>query len=232
MLTALVLLALAAADAPKAAPVADPTYIPQAGDRAVFDTQRKDEDGDPYLAWAVVSLDDFKTATRLTYEQNNDALDKLEDSHKILTFEPGTPVQILELAPIPMVRNGQAVGGVICASVQVLSGPSRGKTVYTTPGFLAQYVAGAVQPATTSEKRKTSKAVSRRKPPAEKKATAEAPAPDPAAQAASTLRIAQSLEKAGKTKGAVDFYRQLLKQYPASPQAKTAAERIKALEGK
>ena len=44
------------------------------------------------------------------------------------------------------------------------------------------------------------------------------------------LRMAQNLEKSGKADLALKSYRQLVKDYPGSPQAKTAAERIKALE--
>ena len=52
---------------------------------------------------------------------------------------------------------------------------------------------------------------------------------DPVEKAASLLKLGQSLEKAGKLTGALGYYRQVVKDYPATPSAKTAAERVKAL---
>ena len=49
-------------------------------------------------------------------------------------------------------------------------------------------------------------------------------------RAASQLKIAQNLEKTGKTAAALKYYKQIVKDYPGTPQAKTAAARIKALE--
>jgi hypothetical protein len=57
-------------------------------------------------------------------------------------------------------------------------------------------------------------------------------APDPVKRAASLLTIAKSLEKLKKTKAALDTYRQVVREYPQTPSAKEAGERIKALEGK
>jgi YHS domain-containing protein len=67
--------------------------------------------------------------------------------------------------------------------------------------------------------------------PRPKSESASAPkSSDPTAKAASLLRLGQALEKAGKTSGALDYYRQVVKDYPDSTQAKTAADRIKALK--
>lgn len=49
-------------------------------------------------------------------------------------------------------------------------------------------------------------------------------------KAASLLKLGQNLEKADKTTAALGYYRQVVKDYPGTPAAKTAAERIKALE--
>ncbi len=48
-------------------------------------------------------------------------------------------------------------------------------------------------------------------------------------KAAQLLKQAQNLEKAGKATGAVSYYRRVVKEYPDSPQAKLAADRIKSL---
>ncbi len=55
---------------------------------------------------------------------------------------------------------------------------------------------------------------------------------DPAAHATSLLKLGDNLEFAGNYEGALDFYRQIKTLYPALPQAKTAAERIKRITGK
>jgi YHS domain-containing protein len=52
-----------------------------------------------------------------------------------------------------------------------------------------------------------------------------------ASRAASQLQIAQNLEKSGKTAAALTYYKQIVKNYPGTAQAKTAAARIKALGG-
>jgi YHS domain-containing protein len=51
-----------------------------------------------------------------------------------------------------------------------------------------------------------------------------------AAKAATLLRLARTLERSGKTEQALANYRQVVKDYPDSSSAKTAADRIKALE--
>jgi YHS domain-containing protein len=50
-------------------------------------------------------------------------------------------------------------------------------------------------------------------------------------RAATLLRIAQNLEKDGKTDAALKNFRQIVKDFAGTPAAKTAAERIKALDG-
>ncbi|SIN74921.1 YHS domain-containing protein [Singulisphaera sp. GP187] len=57
------------------------------------------------------------------------------------------------------------------------------------------------------------------------------PAAKASTKAASQLRLAQNLEKSGKTAAALQYYRDLVKDYAGTPEAKTAATRIKALAG-
>ncbi len=67
--------------------------------------------------------------------------------------------------------------------------------------------------------------------PATKKQAGTAPSND-TARAASLLRISQNLEKNGGTAAALTYYRRIVKDYPNTPAAKTARERIKALGGR
>ncbi|MDR3635214.1 MAG: YHS domain-containing protein [Isosphaeraceae bacterium] len=50
-----------------------------------------------------------------------------------------------------------------------------------------------------------------------------------AAKAAALLKSGQNLEKSGKTAAALKYYQDIVKKYPDTPQAKTAAARIKAI---
>ncbi len=49
-------------------------------------------------------------------------------------------------------------------------------------------------------------------------------------RAATLLKRGQDLEKIDKTAAALGYYRQVVKDFPGTPAAKTAAERIKAIE--
>ncbi len=57
-------------------------------------------------------------------------------------------------------------------------------------------------------------------------------APTPEVKAAMELGSAKTLEKSRKIKQALDAYRRIVQEYPDSPQAKIAAERINALGSK
>lgn len=51
-----------------------------------------------------------------------------------------------------------------------------------------------------------------------------------ASRAASQLKIAENLEKTGKSAAALKYYKQIVKDYPGTPQATSAAARVKALD--
>jgi YHS domain-containing protein len=63
-----------------------------------------------------------------------------------------------------------------------------------------------------------------------KKDAAKTAATKLANRAATLLRIGQNLEKDGKSGAALKNFRQIVKDFPGTPAAKTAAERIKALD--
>ncbi len=61
--------------------------------------------------------------------------------------------------------------------------------------------------------------------------TAAKPAPSqPSTRAASLLQIGKNLEKSGKSSVALGYYKRIVKDYPDTPAAKTAKQRIKAIE--
>ncbi len=63
------------------------------------------------------------------------------------------------------------------------------------------------------------------------KKTAEKPAlSQPSTRAAGLLQVGQNLEKSGKSSLALGYYKRIVKDYPDTPAAKTAKQRIKAIE--
>ena len=65
---------------------------------------------------------------------------------------------------------------------------------------------------------------------ASKKAAGKTASSQPSARAASLLSIGQNLERSGKTDAALVNYKRIVKDYPDTPAAKTARQRIKAIE--
>jgi hypothetical protein len=66
--------------------------------------------------------------------------------------------------------------------------------------------------------------------PAQPKPERPKPAATPSSRAKSLLRSAQNLEKMEKLPAALKDYRQIIADFPDSPEAKTAAERLKKLD--
>lgn len=62
------------------------------------------------------------------------------------------------------------------------------------------------------------------------KGAKKAPPSSTANRAAGLLRIGQNLEKSGKTDAALGYYRRIVKDFAGTPAARTASQRIKALE--
>jgi YHS domain-containing protein len=61
--------------------------------------------------------------------------------------------------------------------------------------------------------------------------TAEKSAASPSStRAAGLLQVGQNLEKSGKTTAALGYYKRIVKDFPDTPAAKTAKQRIKAIE--
>jgi YHS domain-containing protein len=88
----------------------------------------------------------------------------------------------------------------------------------------------SAKPAKSMDKPSASASKSKEKAEAEEESAPKSkPAAKPADRAASLLKIAQNLEKAGKFAAALKNYREIVKSFPDAPAAKTAKERIKAL---
>jgi YHS domain-containing protein len=85
------------------------------------------------------------------------------------------------------------------------------------------------------EKETSRSSASKPKPEAAPAPAVEVPKTDAAgkdeARAASLLRLGQNLEKSGKTAVALSYYQRVVKEFPGTASARTAAARIKALGG-
>jgi YHS domain-containing protein len=85
-------------------------------------------------------------------------------------------------------------------------------------------------PAPVAEpKAKGTDPASKKKGESAKKKAEPKKADDPAAKAKSALRLGQALERQGNKAGAVSYYEKVVADYPDAPEAKVAAERLKAL---
>jgi hypothetical protein len=102
--------------------------------------------------------------------------------------------------------------------VRIIDGELAGQKRYVAEAFLAKPILAAEIPQRRPKPRLMQ--------PAAKLDDAKAH------KAAALLQSARNLEKAGKLDGAAKFYRQVMKDFPDLPEAKTAADRLRSLEKK
>jgi hypothetical protein len=214
--------------------VADKSYSPAVGDRAVL--YNADEKGEMFLIWAATTPAAFREYVKAEAMEDKKRVSELEKEEKVLVIdEDETPVVVLAVEPvaIPVSVEERGVRGVgaTAVGVRILDGPHKGLVLITTAGLVAR-----LRDAPEKTKGRRASATSKKKSPktaaAKKPAVAAPKTADPAARAASLLRLGQSLEKSGKSAGALEYYRKVVKDYPGTPQAKTASARIEALGGK
>lgn len=70
-------------------------------------------------------------------------------------------------------------------------------------------------------------AASKETPPAKSKGKPATKAVDPSARARSLLNLAKNSKRNGKPDVAAEYYRRIVKEFPGSPEAKTAADELK-----
>lgn len=206
-------------------PVVDRSYRPSVGDRAML--YNEDEKGESFLVWAAAAESGYREYLKAEAMSDDKRFGDLEKSGRIVHLDDETPVLVLEITSILAPLNRDQFADDTAAAVRVLAGPHKGR-VFLTP---VEHVV-RLRPAAAA------RAKARRPPAGAKKAprspagpTAKA-APDPSSRAASMLRLGQGLEKSGKAAGALEFYRKVVREFPDTAQAKTAAARIEALGGR
>jgi len=125
--------------------------------------------------------------------------------------------------PSRVSRFEDAFAGDVVDSTQGASPSTKGPK--TSPALTKKAGEAEASPETSA---------SDRKPPTKRAAQKDAAgtaASKQAARAAALLRLGQNLEKTGNRTAALSYFRQIVKDFPAAPAAKTAAQRIKALDG-
>ena len=210
-------------DTPKPKRVIDRSYVPAVGDRAVL--YAEDEKGEPLFLWASATPGGFKEYIKALGVEDEKRTEELEKQGTAIEMDDETPVVVLGIETIVAPVNAQQFVSETAASVRVLDGPNKGKVLLTPLELVTRLKTAADAP-------KGKRSAARKKAQKPKAADATVKPVDRAARAASQLRAAQNLEKAGKSAGALEFYRKIVKDYPGTPQAKTAAARIEALGGK
>ena len=97
--------------------------------------------------------------------------------------------------------------------VRILDGEFKDQVRFVPERFVAELIAAP-----------------RPKEAAKPRPTADLKPVTPEGLATSLLLAGEDLEKAGKIQGALEFYHRVVAEYPGTSQAKTAAERIEALD--
>jgi hypothetical protein len=143
---------------------------------------------------------------------NENMMTKFNDEKFIVYVRPRTEVAVVGLEDVGIkgIDQEKSLG---CASIRVLEGPWKGKTLYSP----AYQLTRLVERAPGRGERKVSGGMS------------AGTAPRPETTAAAMFASARSSERAGAPVEAIAQYRKLVAAQPASREATAAAERIRVL---
>jgi hypothetical protein len=195
--------------AEKAPLVPDPSWRPKAGDTA--SVYSKGLESVP-CATEYLYYPEFD---KLLRAKDNEGFEEMIAKGQVLFVKNGTPVRILE------VHENQFLAKHAVLEVRFQDGQAKGRKGFIDRVWVARLI----------------------ERPAERKAGPKASQPattkpelDPAEKAKregvrkldTLMRTAKALEKSN-IKGAIENYREVVKDFPDTPEAKAAAERIKAL---
>ncbi len=216
----------------------DKNYRPAIGDRVVL--YDEDEKGESLEIWATTTPEVFLEYLKAEAMENAKRSEQLEKEGKVLVLDDETPATIMAIDPVQVLLQTKQVeaenAGVgfgvqtasdVAVTVRILDGPHKGKLLYTSIDNITRF---KMEDDTAKGRRGSKKKTMVKQPKSAMGAPQPAKPLDATAKAASLLRLAQNLEKSGKRSGALEFYRKVITQYPNTPGAKTASERIKALE--
>jgi YHS domain-containing protein len=152
-------------------------------------------------------------------DEFNESPEKYLKKAALIAASPGAKSKTDQPAPSRVSRFEDAFAG------DVVDAPAM-KEKRPSTGGAAKTKTAKAEPTSDADEAKTpgaSKSASR-------KGTEKPAASQPFARAASLLRIGQNLEKSGKADAALGYYKRIVKDYADTPAAKTAKQRIKALD--
>lgn len=199
----------------------DPRWVPKPGDKATVN-----EAGSPggVSYFAFEEFQKFRSAKDQTGVQS--MLDKklvfpVPKGVGVLVLKRYQPERVFSTAPMSSEDYRAAVQSSILSGasrrvypleVRILDGERKDKVLFIAEDDIAKLIPVRVSPMIKLKEKPKPKPV------------------DPTARVKSLLRSAQILEKDGKTKGAVDYYKTVVKDYPKSEEAKVATARLKAIK--
>jgi hypothetical protein len=207
---------------------AEPNWVPMPGDRVDVIV-----DGAPAcndLEAVNEALNAIQANDRAGIEQllKSKRVEKLAKGTKVLVIANSRPAKVVSaprfadivdanrqmqaamLAPRPDFRK-------LPVEVRILDGELAGEKRYIPEMYMAKLIPDPDAPQRRAKPRLAKPAVPK-------------PEPVKADRASTLLQSARNLEKSGKVDGAVKFYRQVVKDFPDSAEAKTATERLRSLQ--
>jgi YHS domain-containing protein len=155
-------------------------------------------------------------------DEFNENPDKYIKKAALLLSSPAAKTKAGQPAPSRVSRFEDAFAGDVADPAESPSPKSKGKPESAPKAKIGDKAEATDETAATDEK---PAAKGTAKPKGE-----QSPAAKAAARAATLLRLGRSFEKDGKKEAALGYYRQIVKDFAKTASAKTAAERIKALD--
>jgi YHS domain-containing protein len=157
-------------------------------------------------------------------DEFNENPEKYIKKASLMAQSRGSEAKSGQPAPTRVSRFEDAFAGDVAEAPAMKTGGRSDKAPTTsTKTVKAKEVSGEPSDAAESGSATKNRSASRKNEP-------KTAASSPANRAASLLRIAQNLEKSGKTEAALKDYKRIVKDFAETPAAKTAKQRIRALE--
>jgi YHS domain-containing protein len=157
-------------------------------------------------------------------DEFNESPEKYIKKAGLMAQTRGAQGKSAQAAPARVSRFEDAFAGDVADAPAMKTGGRSAGAAKTS----AKASKGEEESAETSDAAKAGSAAKNKS--AARKSEAKTAASSSATRAASLLRIAQNLEKSGKTDAALQDYKRIVKDFAETPAAKTAKQRINALE--
>lgn len=206
--------------------VPDRAWRPQVGDDAVLSV------GGSRQVAAATSFLNYIEMVKSINAKDSDGIAIQIVNGEVLYLPSNTPVKILDITSDTTLTNSTYF------ECRVISGNSRGIKVYVPREWVVRLIPNPDLPkpdperekaAIKARERETSKAIDRRLEEVRRLHEAEKAKADQI-RASTLLRLGRTMENIGKFEFAIEYYKQIIKEYPRLEQSRAAAERIGVLE--